>query len=407
MSVVAWALLAAAVAGFSRLERGLWGSARTPFAFVAVPLLGTSAFALLVGPPMGFIALRPATIGVVALCLACFALVSAAMATVARPGLRGPSPLEGHGAALAAGAPERGVSTLEYLAVGLVLLVAFRADLLGGAGALLEKGELGVGSLKSHLLPIGMAWMLMALAQRRGAGAVRAGLIVLVLWLLAINQVKYLIFLPLAGGLLYRWMSGQIGTARLAAIAAVVPLSIVVLVYAFFGIAAAQGGVPITAEVVLELGAHMVSYLVSGLVGLDQLLAEGRTAWFGAEGLHYAFAPFENLARFAAGAGNYFNVVNPLYLPITRSGSLDSNVFTMFGSLLLRGGWVGAVGVVMVYAAVTYGVWARWRQRTGPVACAAGAWWMAPLLFAWHDPFFIHLTLIEVMVLLWLRARVR
>ena len=123
--------------------------------------------------------------------------------------------------------------------------------------------------------------------------------------------------------------------------------------------------------------------------------------------MEYAFAPLVNLVRFIVGAGDYVNTVNSLYLIIHSSDLIDSNVFTVFGSLLYRGGWVGAVSITLAYALVSYWIWSRWRMRESALACAAGTWWMAPLLFTWFDPYFTSFSVIEIMVILSVRGSVR
>jgi hypothetical protein len=228
-----------------------------------------------------------------------------------------------------------------------------------------------------------------------------------VLWILAINQVKYLIFVPFAGALLYRWVSGQVSTWKVALLAVGVPLMLGVAVYAYFGVSAAVSGVALTSALVTKLTWHLIGYLVAGIIGLDQLLLEMQTVAFGGRGLEYALAPFVNIARFIVGAGEYVSTVNPVYLIIHSSDLIDSNVFTVFGSLLYRAGWVGAIALTLAYALVSYWIWTRWRMRESALACAAGTWWMAPLLFTWFDPYFTSFSVIEIMVILSLRGSVR
>jgi hypothetical protein len=100
-------------------------------------------------------------------------------------------------------------------------------------------------------------------------------------------------------------------------------------------------------------------------------------------------------------------VVNSLYVIIHPGDLIDSNVYTLFGSLLYRAGWVGATSITLAYALVCYWIWSRWRMRDGALAAAAGSWWMAPLLFAWFDPYFTTFSFIEVMIILSLRGSLR
>lgn len=401
MSQLAFVVLVAAALVFTRWEQRSWGSGKTPFAFTAYPLLGMVFIATFLTSAMGFLPIHAGTILSLGFFLALVALTSIAVRGVATgDSVRRPL-LESMGSE-SSDLTERGVGTLEYLLIGGFLAVLLVPEMLAAGTAEIMKGELGAGSLKTHTLHLAMAYLLLACSQRGGQPAVRLGFALLVLWILAFNQVKYLIMLPLAGALLYRWVSGLLSTWKLAVIALVVPLGLVVTVYGFFSLSAISSGMSLTPAFVMEVARHMVSYLVAGTIGFDQLLALPN-AIIGPEGLEYAFAPFVNIARFVAGAGDYVNVVNPLSLPTRMDGTLDSNVFTLFGSVLFRGGWVAAVAVTLTYFTLTYVIWDRWRMRVGTLACAVGSWWMAPLLFAWHDPFFIHLSIIEVAVILWLR----
>jgi hypothetical protein len=400
-------LLLAFALMFSRHEKQLWGSGKTPFGFVVYPFLVLLFIAVFISPGMGFQRLHPETIFVIALFFSLFATASIALARIA--GERAPAAprLESVGEQVRSGVRYRTVWSIEYVVLAGILVLAFGANMASRGAGVVEKGGLGVGGIESHLIEIGMAYLVIAASQHRGQRLLRLVFAIIVVWILAINQVKYLILLPLAAAVLYRWVSGQLAAWKVALLAAAVPLVLGIGVYAYFGASAAAAGVPLTGALIRELTWHMMGYLVAGILGLDQLLVQVRTVAFGASGLEYALAPFVNLARFVAGAGDYFDVVNPLYLIIHSSELIDSNVFTLFGSLLYRGGWIGAISITLAYAMICYWVWSRWRVREGALACAAGSWWMAPLLFAWHDAFFIHLSVIEIMVVLSLRGNVR
>lgn len=402
MTYLGFALLLAVAIAFSRHERTVWGTARTPFAFVGYPVLGIVLIALVATPAMGFYRIHFPTVLAMALMLGCFALASVVLAGAAGDKGRSTARIESIGGAGQGETDPHRISTLEFVAIGAVLVVLVVPLML--SGQTVEKGELGMGSAVGHVIQVGMAYLLIALSQRGGSIVVRAALVALVLWILAFNQVKYLIALPIAGALLYRWVSGQLSTARLVAIAVAGPLALVVAVYAYFGAAASAADVPLTLSLVGTLARHMVAYLVSGVIGLDRFLETGAAVFIGDQSLRYAFAPFENIVRFAAGAGNYFSVVNPLLVSIHPDGNLDSNVFTLFGSVLYRGGWSAALVIVSAYAGVTYWIWTRWRTSSNALAAAPGSWWMAPLLLAWFDPYFMHLSLIEIMAFLWLRS---
>ncbi|HET9949593.1 MAG TPA: DUF6337 family protein [Longimicrobiales bacterium] len=413
-ALLALVLLACLAVGFSRLEEELWGTRRTPFAFVAYPFLVVLALSALVGPALGYRELSVPALGTVGLLFALLATASVALHAV-RPAAApaapvGPAPLPAP-APPPAQEPETGpapppderrIPAWEYLLVAALMAVLFVPELLSGVAV--EKGGLGVGTYRSHLVQLGMAYLLLAAAQSGGAVLPRLLLAVLVLWMLAFNQVKYLIFLPLAGALLFRWASGRLSTWTIAVISVSVPVVILLVVYVFFGAAAGRETFQLSPGVVLEMARRTVSYLLSGVTGLTLLLRDFDLDAFGTEGLSYAFGPAVNVFRFATGNPDYVTFVNPLYLHIDTRGS-TSNVFTLFGSFLYRGGWSAAVTWCLAYAVVCYLVWDGWRRRRNALDAAAGSWWLAPLLFAWFDPFFVNLSIWEVTVILWLRAR--
>ncbi|HUQ48637.1 MAG TPA: DUF6337 family protein [Gemmatimonadaceae bacterium] len=390
---------------FSRHEEKLWGSRRTPFAFVVYPFLALLFITIFVGPGMGFYSLHVETLLVFGLSFALFAIASVSLARVGATAQRAPRP-ETTGAGLPAATTERRVGSLEYAALGAVLVLAFGATIANRGGGDVVKGELGIGGIGGHLIEAGIAYLVIAGSDLRAKRAVRLTLAFLVLWLLAINQVKALIFLPLSAAVLYRWASGQMATWTVALIVFGVPLGMVVAVYAYFGASAAVAGFVLTPELVMELARHLVAYLMAGILGLDQLMVQVKIVALGPDGLEFALAPFTNIIRFVIGTGDYFTVVNSLYVIIHPGEMIDSNVFTLFGSLLYRGGWVGLIAITLAYGLVSYWIWSRWRMRDGALASAAGSWWLAPLLFAWFDPYFTTFTFMEVMIFLALRGSV-
>ena len=392
---------------FSEREKRLWASVKTPFAFVVYPFLALLFIAVFIAPSMGFRTLRVETLLVIGLFFALFAIASVSLARIAGDRARAPSRLEALGTRRSSTAGEHTVTNLEYLVLGVVFLLVFGASIASRGVGVVEKGMLGVGGFESHLIGLGVAYFVVAASQVGGQRLVRTAFSLLVLWILAINQVKYLIFVPFAGALLYRWVSGQVSTWKVVLLAVGVPLMLGVAVYAYFGVSAAVSGVALTSALVTKLTWHLIGYLVAGIIGLDQLLLEMQTVAFGGHGLEYAFAPFVNIARFILGAGDYVSTVNSVYLIIHSSDLIDSNVFTVFGSLLYRAGWVGAIALTLAYALVSYWIWTRWRMRESALACAAGTWWMAPLLFTWFDPYFTSFSVIEIMVILSLRGSVR
>lgn len=407
MIYVGFCLLVVCSLVFSTHENKLWGSKRTPFAFVVYPFLALLFITIFVGPNLGFYSLHPETLLVIGLFFALFAAASISLGRLRGASVSAPPHREAFSEIPPRSEREHRVGSLEYIVLGGILILFFSATIASRGAGEVVKGELGVGGIGGHLLEVAIAYLVIATSDRRGQRLLRVVFVLLVLWLLGINQVKALLFLPLAAAVLYRWTFGQLATWKVALLAVGVPLALGIAVYAYFGASAAVAGFSLTPTLVVEIARHLVAYLVAGIIGLDQLLMQVNLVAIGGNGLEYALAPFTNLARFVIGTGNYFMVVNPLYVIIHPGDLIDSNVFTVFGSLLYRGGWVGAISITLAYALVSYWIWSRWRMRESALAGAAGTWWLTPLLFAWFDPYFTTFTFMEIMIILAVRSSLR
>jgi hypothetical protein len=397
-------LLLAFAIMFSRHEMKIWGSRKTPFAFVVYPFLALLSITVFVGPSLGFYSLHPETVLVIGLFFSLFAIASLSTSRVWQGGAVAPARLQAMPEMFRANFPVHRIGTLEYLIVGGIIVLFFASTIASRGGGDVAKGELGVGGIGGHLVELGIAYLVIATSDGRGQRLLRMAFAILVLWLLAINQVKALIFLPLSAAVLYRWAFGYLAAWKVAVIAVGAPLALGIAVYAYFGANAAVAGFTLTPAMGAEIARHLMAYLMAGIIGLDQLLRQVNLVAFGGEGVEYALAPFINLTRFLIGAGNYYMVVNPLYVIIHPGDMIDSNVFTLFGSVLYRGGWVGATAITLAYAMISYWIWSRWRAKQSPLACAAGSWWMTPLLFAWFDPYFTTFSFMEVMIILAVRG---
>lgn len=407
MIYLGFCLLLLSTLTFSKHENKLWGSKKTPFAFVVYPFLALLFITIFIGPNLGFYSLHAETLLVIGLFFGLFAITSISLSRLGGASASAASRMEAFRAIPPRSGREHRVGSLEYIVLGGILVLFFSATIASRGAGDVVKGELGVGGIGGHLIEVGIAYLVIATSDRRVQRLLRIAFALLVLWLLGINQVKALLFLPLAAAVLYRWTFGQLATWKVALIAVGGPLALGIAVYAYFGASAAVAGFSLTPALVGEIARHLMAYLMAGIIGLDQLLMQVNLVAFGGDGLEYALAPFTNLTRFVIGAGNYFMVVNPLYVIIHPGEMIDSNVFTVFGSLLYRGGWVGAISITLAYALLSYWIWSRWRMRDSALACAAGSWWLTPLLFAWFDPYFTTFSFMEIMIILAVRGSLR
>src|SRR5215203_6100706 len=276
---------------FSEREKKVWGSKKTPFAFVAYPFLALLLVTVFIAPGMGFYSLHPETMLVIGLFFALFATASISLGRLGGARASAPSRLEAVGRTHPEAAQQHRVGNLEYIVLGGILFFFFSATIASRGAGDMVKGELGVGGIGGHLIEVGIAYLVIAASESRGQRLLRTVFVFLVLWLLGINQVKALLFLPLAGAVLYRWTSGQLATWKVGLIAIGAPLALGIAVYAYFGASAAVAGFLLTPALVAEIARHLMAYLVAGIIGLDQMLMQVNLVAFGGNGLEYDLDP--------------------------------------------------------------------------------------------------------------------
>lgn len=377
------------------LDRTAYGSWVTPFTILALPYATIVMLAALLAHPLGFFGVGPEALSIWIVGLLVFWVgglgVRLAVGKTVRVRFqerRRPFRYEEDSHKIASG--------LSWVAI-VVMLLGFRAALksVGGWSAVAsdEFGRTYASGFSGHFMALGILllifWIGTARFGRKLALVTMSALFIMILG----YQVKYLAFVPVVGGVIYRWLAGRL---HLSVSKAILYLCVPYAIFsAAYLIAFAAGSIDsvFQADTHKWIARHFIGSLFAGVIGLSESL---RTGFLLVDrDPAAAFAPFVNMYALLT-SGEFVRIISSQYLPIDDAGTQTSNVHTVFGTLLIQLGVFKAVVYTLYAGAVTYASYA--------VAVITRSCWLVAtfvllaggLAFGWFVFLFNNLTFIEV-----------
>ncbi len=385
------AILVIEVGVLTTLDRSRLGSWVTPFSVLAVPYVMTVATALVFAAPLGFYRLYVPSLLVWVIGLAAYWLVGLAVSlpfagTVRRRNEeRAPFRFEYASENIAIV-----VSAIIIPVVGLRLFFLIARSGLAFVATDEFARAYGTG-ITAHMMVLcyPLIVLLIGTLERRKVWQI---LVLLALFVLIFAyQVKAWVVVPVISGLLYRWLSGRL---RLS-VRGLLLFGSAMLVFFFasylFGFGAANADMLSDPNTYLFLIRHFFNYLWAGVLAFGQLVKLQ---------VHYdlppgaVFAPLANLYRVVAGLP-LITQGNPNFIQIEEAARA-SNVYTLFGTLLLYLGSIGALLYVVALAAAMNLLYVATIMLRN---CWLAVWWVmlgAMLAMGWFDLYFWLLTPLEV-----------
>lgn len=146
------------------------------------------------------------------------------------------------------------------------------------------------------------------------------------------------------------------------------------------------------------LAKHFVGYLFAGVNGLNEHFANCLPIGIFPDLL---FMPFINLINFARGI-EPMSVVSNYYVPIDLKGELTSNVKTIFGTILIYGGYFTGILYVLFLGFISYFVMLILQISNNIWYKLIYIFLMSGLFLGWYDLYFNNLTIIEVPFIMFL-----
>lgn len=241
-----------------------------------------------------------------------------------------------------------------------------------------------------HLLVSGMALEVFMLSRlpRPFAGwnagrmlnAAFAGLFLMLLFLLLVYQVKSWVMLPLLAGFLvpllaYRRLKLSHVVGVLIAGTGFFFLSYIVLYFAGDSLFPEANTFGMQLK---EISGLFLHYLTSGTLGLSLDMQQGIVEQMNNQ---YILTPFYNIWNFFAGQP----AVSGYSPEFIHTGLNYTNIRTFFGSVFVYMGWGGLLSYAFVFGLMVYVFFGIWRCRRTWLSACLYAWWLAVLLVAWFD----------------------
>jgi hypothetical protein len=223
--------------------------------------------------------------------------------------------------------------------------------------------------------------------------------IALLLVFLTLGRVKGTILQAIIGGVFFRMLRGgfRLSVKKIAVVLASTYL--VFNVVYIIGMKVLLSDNPFNAEIYTYLGRHYLFYLFAGVLGFSEALRSG-VADIGGD-WQTIFSPFMNLYHavfggqlVAAGSAHEKGMLTDLL-----TGTGQTNVYTMIGTLHLYFGALGAAVYLFVMGLACYGFLIALRQNNSVWITGGYCLVAAQLALGFFEFYFWHLTTYEVIVM--------
>lgn len=393
----AWLILGVLVIEVALLtaaDRILYGSWVSPSVLLGCPYTIIVTAVFLLGPPLDFLPLHAESLLIWVVALPVFWIGGAPVALWAGRAMRikfasenGPYRFEeeSQGMVLALAAV-----SLAMLAYGFAAAARSAGGIVGGDFT----ASYGAG-ISGHFMVFAVALLifLVGTVTIDRKIAVIAGILLSVMVLG--NQTKYLIVVPVLGGLVYRTLSGRLKLTAAKGIVTLLVLYVLFNLAYLIGFTAADPKSLSTSSTYTWILRHFISYSFAGVLGLSEGVHDGILQMHNDPAV--VFAPFVNMYAFLT-SNDFVGVLSREDYAIDLTGTKHSNVHTLFGTVLIRLGLFRAIVYTLYLGALSYTAYAL-------AILTRNCWFLmlysmigAALAIGWFDLVFQNLTFIEIPV---------
>jgi len=388
---------------FSRLDRKLFGTWITPFTVLAYPYLAVVCLAYLLAGPLDFVSLYPQSLAIWALGL-CLIWATGAFLGWGLLDLRG-SGWSQPGNGLASHntpAVQKLASRLAWITLPLMAYGVVNSVWAAGGWSQIATPDFKAAyssGIHGHAMVFSCFLTIVLIGVYKRRDGFQLLTIVLLLFFIALSQVKKNPVLAVLGGALFRLMTGRMQFSLKKAAA------LVAITYVIFNVIYLLGMVILSPENALDgatyafLATHYLHYLFAGPLALSESLRLGAKDVGG--DWSTIFAPFINL--FHALARNHNLIASGsatekgMTIDASSAAAVGTNVYTVFGTLYLYLGTTGAAIYTMVAGFFTYGLLVAASRRNQVWLTAAYCLIAAQLTLGFFDLYFWHLDFLEVL----------
>ncbi|MDE5889134.1 MAG: hypothetical protein K2H20_03845 [Bacilli bacterium] len=145
---------------------------------------------------------------------------------------------------------------------------------------------------------------------------------------------------------------------------------------------------------------HFIYYISGGYYSFSSILEFGSSPTPGV-GVGVFFAPIINIANSIM--GKEFISSTSAFISVQLPGGYEStNVFTLFGSILLEMGVVGVIGCVAILSILAYVAYGLFLRSNNKVMTALHSYVMATLVFGFFNCFYGMLNVWELIAVIFI-----
>lgn len=297
----------------------------------------------------------------------------------------------------------RGVLCLKVLAAVLCLFVALKSYLAYLAIGNIHDEEfskiLSHGAAGHSLVFLMIAAPVLLFACRRSDWV--ALLIVIASFaLFFLRQVKGWFVVPVLFCFFMYWYAGRFRLDGRGALTAFLLLCLMVLMFFFVYLLgwASRSGFQLSFESLYSaleaISVHFMGYLVSGVLGFSELIRSS-TELVGKD-CHYLVASIYNILAAIQGEVP-MSVVSDGFFVISEQHGKGSNVYTLWGTLLLRAGWLSFIVYLLLMMMLTALMVVQ--SRNGLIFLIY-CYLVSFMAIGWFDYYYFHLAVYEGAILL-------
>ncbi|HNW97301.1 MAG TPA: DUF6337 family protein [Bacteroidales bacterium] len=251
--------------------------------------------------------------------------------------------------------------------------------------------EYAGSGIAGHLMGISILFLIIfiGIAKRKDYLIFITILFFIILSLL--YQVKTWLYIPVIGGLLFRWFDKK--KIKIKVLHIVIFVITVLLLFGLTYVFAMQDRKDATFFFKIYLLAkHFMGYVFAGILGFGEHMNKQLPVGQNPKAL---IMPFMNLYHFISG-GSLEGVISPYHVFIDKKELVDVNVKTFFGTILINGGYVIGIIYTFILSIILYFIFFIASISKNFWIIVLYAFSASALALGWFDFYYNQLPFIEL-----------
>lgn len=248
------------------------------------------------------------------------------------------------------------------------------------------------GGFSGHILNIAILMVIYIIGTIKKTERLKWLLLLSLYLLIALQQVKTWMFIPLIGGVLFRVFTGKMKSINIKFLVVIAVVSFFFFYIAYYFSTNLSNSYT-ESNYLLFVFNYFMYYLFAGVLGFSEWVAHNMIF---KDSIEYLLSPFVTIASLFTDIEK-INVVNPNFYIINKQGYI-SNVRTIFGSILENAGIAYSIIYLFIVSSSIYFLYFLALIRQNLWLFLLLAFVLSPLFVGVFDFYYNNLALIEIPV---------